>query len=215
MDLLIERKLQECTSHVVDYATLKSILQGLEYENINSKIVQLKRKNIILPLKKGLYIHQSVNNSNLISKEHISNILFDGPSYVSLDYALYFHGLIPERVYEVTAVTTKRSKSFETELGIFSYTQISKELFPIGVNMMQTQNVYFLIAGKEKALCDKIYFTVNKTLTSIKAMAEFLENDLRIDLDDVKMLDTELISMYFEISKSKKINLLYKLISSL
>lgn len=110
MDLLIEKKLSKYKTHIIDYATLKSILVNIGYTNINDKINNLKQKGIIKSVKKELYIHTSLINKNIVSKELISNNLLGTPSYISLDYALYFYGLIPESVREITAITTKRSK---------------------------------------------------------------------------------------------------------
>ena len=129
-------------------------------------------------------IYNPIHNNTLVSKEIISNVLL-GPSYVSLDYALWFHGLIPESVYEVTSLTTKRSKSFETSYGIFSYKQIKKELFNIGLEIKNSKNGNFIIASKEKALCDKVYFTKDIELRSQKSIMEFLEDELRIDMDEL------------------------------
>lgn len=60
-------------------------------------------------MKRGLYLHKSPFINTNISKETIANTLLS-PSYISFGYALYFHGLIPESVFDVTSVTTKRSK---------------------------------------------------------------------------------------------------------
>ncbi|MBD3750847.1 MAG: hypothetical protein IE931_15420 [Sphingobacteriales bacterium] len=128
----LERVLDTYPSRIIEHATLSSILENLAYKRINDKIVQLKNKGILTPLKSGLYVYNPLYNNTLLSKEIIANILL-GPSYVSLDFALWFHGLIPESVYEITSITTKRSKSFETHYGVFSYVQIKKELFNIGM----------------------------------------------------------------------------------
>ena len=211
MDLLIEEKLSKYKTHIIDYATLKSILINLAYANINDKINNLKQKGIIKSLKPGLYIHTSVTNKNIISKELISNSLLSSPSYISLDYALYFYDLIPETVHEITAVTTKRSKVFKTDFGIFSYKQIKKELFAIGIKIESSKHGNYWIATKEKALCDKIYFTKAVKLTSKSSMAKFIENDLRIDIDELSDFNSQIISEYYQISKSKKIKILLNL----
>lgn len=215
MDLIIEEKLSKFKSRIIDYATLKSILESLGYSDIKFKIYQLKQKGIIKSLKKGFYIHMPVLSKNIISKELISNHLLENPSYISLDYALYYYGLIPETVHEVTAVTIKRSKDFKTDFGVFSYRQIKKDLYALGVNIESSKQGNFFIASKEKALCDKVYFINDIKITSKQMMLEFLENDLRIDLDELKDLNTEIISKYYEISKSKKIKLLLNFIKEL
>lgn len=215
MDLIIERELSKYKNHIIDYATLKSILVNTGYTSVKDKIENLKQKGIIKSVKKGLYIHTSTINKNIISKELVSNNLLDSPSYISLDYALYFHGLIPETVHEITAVTTKRSKNFRTDFGTFSYKHIKKDLFAVGINIESSKNGNFLIASKEKALCDKVYFTKDVKLTSKHSIVEFIENDLRIDIDELVNFNTEIIIKYYEISKSKKIKILLNLIKEL
>ncbi len=46
MDLIIEKKLSEYKTHIIDYATLKSILVNMNYVNINDKINNLKQKKL-------------------------------------------------------------------------------------------------------------------------------------------------------------------------
>jgi len=215
MDLLVEEKLSKYKTHIIDYATLKSILINMGYENINDKINNLKRKGIIKSLKKGFYIHTSLINKNIVSKEFIANNLLNSPSYISLDYALFFHGLIPEAVHEITSVTTKRSKVFKTDIGIFSYKHIKKELFAIGIKTESSKKGNYLIAGKEKAICDKIYFTKGFELTSKSSLIEFIENDLRIDIDEFANFNMKTLSEYYQISKSKKIKTLINLIKEI
>ncbi len=214
MDSVIEKLLSESKSHIIDYATLKSILINNAYKAINDKISYLKKKGIIIPLKKGLYVHKSGYFNNVVSNEIIANNLM-GPSYISFDYALSYFGLIPERVYELTSVTTKRSKTFETAFGVFSYKQIKKELFSTGIIIETSAKGNFVIAGKEKALCDKVYFSKNINITSKKMMLEYLEDDLRIDFDELDRLKIDIVEKYYAISKSKKISLLIKTLKQL
>lgn len=207
----IEKALSKYNSHVIDHATLSTILKNSGYTGINDKINDLKQKGIIKSLKKGLYVHESNYFQNSISKEIIANNIL-GPSYLSFDYALSFYGLIPERVYEVSSATTKRSKLFETEYGVFSYRHIKKELFSIGLVIESSKNGNFMIAAKAKALCDKVYFTKNISITSKRAMAEFLEDDLRIDFDELGDVDINIVQRYHAVSRSRKIGYLQRVL---
>ena len=211
MDILIDKELANIKSHIIDYATLKAILEKYNYKRINDKIENLKQQGIIKSLKKGLYVHTSMQN-NIISKELIANSLLS-PSYISLDYALSFYGLIPEMVVDVVSITTKRAKAFKTDYGVFEYKHIKKELYPIGLKIYNANEYTFLIATKEKALCDKIFFTKNLQISSKKRMLEFLVDDLRIDLDEMESFDKGVISSYYSISKSKKIKVLLELVN--
>ncbi|MGD0626568.1 MAG: hypothetical protein ABSB32_17880 [Thermodesulfobacteriota bacterium] len=62
----------------------------------------LRRKDIIR-VKKGLYIFGETYARRPFSREVLANVIY-GPSYVSLDYALHYHGLIPERVEAVISI---------------------------------------------------------------------------------------------------------------
>jgi predicted transcriptional regulator of viral defense system len=208
MDITVSENLSKIPGSVMDHATLKSILNNLGYININDKIRKLLDKGILIPLKRGMYLHKPVGQPANIPKEIISNNLL-GPSYISLDYALSYRGLIPEIVHTVTAMTTKRSKIFDTTVGVFSYRQIKPAIFGLGVSIEKANSGNFLIAGKEKALCDKIYFTSDYTFTSKRMIQVFLEDDLRIDIDEIKTADPEVILDYYKITKSKKIKLLH------
>lgn len=214
MDIAIEKALASFKSHIIDHATLADILLTLGYTRINDKIADLKRRGMIASLKSGLYVHTSTLSSNIVSKEMIANNLL-GPSYISFDYALSFYGLIPERVHEVTSATTKRSKAFQTDFGVFSYRQINKEIYPLGLQIHSLKNGNFLMASKEKALCDKVYFTKDISIRTKSAMMEFLINDLRIDVDELIDCDVETLKHYKNISKSKKIELLASILEGL
>ncbi len=211
LDAHIEKELSKIKSHLVDYATMMTIILNNGYTSVKDKIDILKKNGSIKTLKKGLYVHTSQYTQNIISKEIIANNLLS-PSYISFDYALSFYGLIPERVYHINSATTKRTKSFDTDFGIFKFVKTKKELFCIGLKIESLSQGTFLIATKEKALCDKIYFTKNISIKSKKSMYTFLLDDLRIDIDDLENFDIKIVLKYYEITKSKKIEFLLKII---
>jgi len=214
MNIAVEKNLQQYNTHIIDHATLATILLANGYNGINDKINKLKKDGLLQTLKRGLYLHKSPFINTITSKEIIANTLLS-PSYISFDYALYFYGLIPESVYDVTSATTKRSKNFTTDVGTFSFRQVKKELYPIGLKIESAKNGNFIIASKEKALSDKIYYTKDIQITSKKAMKEFLEVDLRVDFDELEDCNRDVFKKYYEISKSKKIKFLLQVIEDM
>ncbi|NPD43950.1 MULTISPECIES: hypothetical protein [unclassified Lentimicrobium] len=208
----IERELSKIKTHIIDHSSISSILMNLGYFKVNDKINHLKQKGVLKPIKKGLYYHSSIITKNIISKELLANTIL-GPSYISLEYALSYHGLIPESVFQLTSVCTKRSKQYDTELGVFSYKHIKKELFSIGLKIEHAKNGFFMIATKEKALCDMIYLK-NTSFFSKKELIAFLEDDLRIDIVDLNNLNIEIINDYYQKSKSKRIAIFLKLLKN-
>ena len=210
----LERELKKYPSRIIEHTTLSQILSNLGYNRINDKIVQMKNKGMLTALKSGLYLYNPVYDEALVSKEIIANLLL-GPSYISFDYALWYHGLIPESVQTIQSATTKRSKSYSTPLGVFSYKQVKKELYNIALEIHDSKGGNFIIASKEKALCDKVYYTKDIPIRSKSAMFAFLEADLRIDLDELVESDIKVFGEYFQVTKSKKIALLQKIIEEL
>jgi hypothetical protein len=81
-----------------------------------------------------------------------------GPSYVSLETALSYHGWIPEAVYAVTSVSLGRSREFDTPLGLFCFTRVPQETFYAGVSRVEKEpGSSFLLASPLKALADYVY----------------------------------------------------------
>ncbi len=185
----------------------------LKYKDPNKKIKQLIDKGEVTRVKRGLYVTGELYRNGSISQGLLANLLY-GPSYVSMDYALSFYGLIPERVYEVTSMTTKLLKEYETPFGRYSYIKSLKCLYPIGITSVQNSDgSNFMMATKEKALCDKLIYTKNLQITSLKGLEEYLVDDLRFDIDVLKEFDLEIIRDCMECSKKTNILArLYKLI---
>jgi len=185
----------------VDYATLVSLLR--DYRFPKDKIAAMEKQQQLIRIKKGLFVVAQQEGTSPISRELIANHLY-GPSYVSLESALSYHNLIPERVYRVRSVTMKRFKMYDTPLGVFEYRTVSPEYFSIGIQQQVTQdNTAFLIASPEKALCDLIVLSSGLRLQSSKAVKIYLEENLRIDLFENRSWNTEIISQCMEVGKKK------------
>jgi len=80
-------------------------------------------------------------------------------SYVSLQSALAYHGMIPEGVPTVTSVTAGRPATFETPIGTFLFRHVTRAMFrdfrPLAVATGQTA----FVATPEKALLDLVHLT--------------------------------------------------------
>lgn len=189
----------------IDFVTFKNIFKDTKY--IKDKIKYMKKKSLLLSLKKGFYIYADKS----YSKEIIANHLY-APSYISFEYALWFYSLIPEKIERVTSATTKRKKIFKTPIGEFVYKHIDKKLFSLGVEIYSVREGNFLIASKEKALCDTLFLLKGTRISSKKEMIEFLEEDLRFDIDELEDFDIGTVKKYYELSKSVRILQLLKVI---
>ncbi len=185
----------------INYATLAAGLDG--YLSPRDKVAALEKKQMLIRLKKGLFVVAPEVSKIAISRELIANHLY-GPSYISLESALSYYNLIPERVYAVRSVTAKRAKKYSTPLGVFDYRTVPESYFSIGIKQEHTDNnSIFLIASPEKALCDLILITSGLRLQSVKAMRTYLEENLRIDLIEKGAWDTEIIEECIAIGKKK------------
>src|SRR3546814_12610637 len=69
----------------------------------------------------------------------LANHIF-GPSYVSVETALSYYGLIPERVYETTSMTTQAPRKFNTPLGTFTYTRLPLPYYAFGTRSVKLAN---------------------------------------------------------------------------
>jgi hypothetical protein len=171
---------------------IKSILQK-EYEQPILKINAMIKKGELLRLKRGVYAFSADYRNHPLNLIATANILHK-PSYVSYEYALSYHGLIPERVYTVTSATTYCSQEYTTELGHFSYTKIPSKAYSIGIEWkFDERDGGYMLATPEKALCDKIYADKRISNISKNEMAQYLEEDLRIEWENLKELDSKLI----------------------
>jgi len=161
------------------------------YRRPNDKVSEWLREGALQPLRRGLYVAGPPLRTTPISLPLVANHLY-GPSYVSLDYALALHGMIPEGVAEVTSVTAKPSRSFTTSLGRFSYTHLPLRFYAIGQQLGEgPAGERFLLASPTKALCDRLVLSRKLPPLSRQAMRDWLLHDLRLEPDLLAELSLE------------------------
>lgn len=182
--------LQNSPNSELDYVYLLDHLS--DYASPRDKITALLKDGDILRVKKGLYVLSS-RYGKTFSPEILSNLIY-GPSYVSMDYALMFHGMIPEKVTELTGVTSKKNKTFETPVGLFTYRYLNQDRYPVGVTRLAVGDGRFaFMATREKALADKLWFSGPSSLDDEAALKEYLFDDLRISESVVKTFNKTLL----------------------
>lgn len=174
-----------------------------ECRHITEKAVALVESGKIIRLKKGLYIADEQETGKSYNRLLISNHIY-GPSYVSQSSALRYYGLIPERVHTTQAITTKHSRNFENQIGVFTYQNCSNEYFHIGVRIQQEQGINYLIASPEKAICDLINFSKGVNLRFVKDVKVFLEEDIRFETDELENLDVNILKECARHSRRRK-----------
>jgi hypothetical protein len=187
-----------------------------DYKSPNDKVHALLGEGILTPVKKGLYIAGPVIKANKPEPFLVANHIL-GPSYVSLDAALSYYGLIPERVYEISSGTTKTSRKFTTPIGTFSYTHLALPYYAFGIRQIELSGEqYAMIASPEKALFDKVITTAGVVLRSKKDAMSYLTEDLRMDEDNLMSFDTLAMSSWLSNSpKRESLGMIINVISSL
>ncbi|MCL2485228.1 MAG: hypothetical protein FWF32_04130 [Endomicrobia bacterium] len=180
-----------------------------KYKSVKDKVASFSTNGNLLRIKKGLYIVSPKITKSPVSLELIANNLY-GPSYVSLETALSYYSLIPERTYSIRSMSLKRAKTFSTPLGNFEYVKTPKLYFQIGIKQIIKNNIAFLIATPEKALCDIIFSSSMLRLQSVKAVRQYLSENLRMDLLDLNKFDISVVKEILQtgIKKTEFSNLL-------
>ncbi len=121
------------------------------------------------------------------------------PSYISMESALAFYGLIPEAVFTLTSLSTLKTKSFDTHLGAFSFRHVKPCLF-FGYKVIEWQGLPIKMAEPEKVMLDYLY--LNPQLNQ--------EEDwqaLRLNLEKLHdIIDTSKMLRYLILFESKALD---------
>ena len=173
---------------------LNDSLTAEGYSNIRTKIQRLIRDKKLTPVTRGIYETNAALPGYLLAGTIYS------PSYISFEYALSWHGLIPERVNVYTCATfnKKKAKLHKTPFGIFTYRDIPALAYPYEIKLCIENGYSYQLATTEKALCDQLYKL--PPVKNQKELQELLYDDLRIEPEMLKKLNfktlSELASLY-------------------
>jgi len=187
-----------------------------EYRRPYDKMSELVHQKAIIPIKRGIYIAGPALKIATPEPFLLANHLH-GPSYVSMQTALSHWQLIPERVYEISSVTTGHSKTYDTPLGRFSYTHLELPYYSYGQQQITlAKNQVALIGSPEKSICDTIIGTKGLLFRSRRHLREWLIEDMRIDKEALRTLRTSIMRDWLTHSpKKNSIDLLIKTLENL
>jgi predicted transcriptional regulator of viral defense system len=122
----------------------------------------------------------------------VANKVYE-PSYVSMESALAYYEIIPETVLGVTSISSRKTKQYKSNWGVFSYRSI-KPQYMIGYQIIEYSPGYkFKIASLEKAIVDYLY--LNSDIHSIADFEELRWNQAQLH----HLLDRSLFSKYINI----------------
>ena len=194
----MDRQLSEIGTIPVTTSIIESLYPKLK--SADKKVTWLEKQGFIIRLKRGLYVANPKHSGKTLSSELIANHLY-APSYISLSTALRYYGLIPEAVYVHQSMTVKHSRSFQTPIGSYDYKYISREAFSVGVRSIHKGDYAFLMASPEKALCDLIANSSKVNLRYMKDVEIYLEQDIRMDMDEFYKMDATILEDYIKVGK--------------
>ncbi|MGB6606628.1 MAG: hypothetical protein WBF28_02320 [Atribacterota bacterium] len=148
-------KFLELKSELKDF-TIFSLneIRNIEPDFYRRRLNEWQDKDYIKKIIRGYYIFSDLKLSEEILFK-IANRIYS-PSYVSLESALSYYHLIPESVYGITSISTRKTYHFRTSIGEYIYRTLKPPLF-FGYDLMKFQEKYLKMACIEKALLDYFY----------------------------------------------------------
>ena len=109
------------------------------------------------------------------------------PSHVSLESALAHHGLIPEAVFQVSSVTSSRSRTFKTPVGVFSFVRVPATNPRAGVLALKIDGRnWAFVATPLRAVADLVY--TRKDVNWEKDGLAFLTDSMRMEREDLEKM---------------------------
>lgn len=138
----------------------------IDIRNVINIFDSIDRRRLYEWQKKG-YIKKLTNNFYIFSDTKINDPFLKmignkiySPSYIGLESALSFYGFIPEAVFQITSITSRKTRNIETPVANFNYRSIHKRLFWGYQLNTETEHVFF-ISDPEKTILDLLYLNPN------------------------------------------------------
>jgi predicted transcriptional regulator of viral defense system len=201
----------------MNYLSFRSqfINQGLiSTQQMIRKFPDFDSRRLVEWQKKG-YIEKVVNRwyrfLELPQEEYAlfwtSNRIYQ-PSYISLETALSFHGLIPEGVYAITAISTLKTQTYQNNAINYIYRNVKPSLY-FGYQILRWKEKPILMASPEKALLDFCYLN-----SHLKTKEDF--ESLRINPSVfISKIDLNVLEHYMQLfdsrSLTKRVKILLKI----
>jgi len=157
------------------------------YASPKAKLTRMVAGGELIRIRRGLYI-----DDNTIPRNALAPVIY-GPSYISFHTALAHYGLIPERVETVDSASygKNRDKNYRTPVGEFRYLYIPPAAYPYGLTLTEEDGYSYLIASKEKALCDSVYKA--GIIDSTSEIRELLIENWRMEESELLLMDLSCI----------------------
>ena len=176
---------------------IRKIATGFHRRRLND----WQEKGYIKKIVKGYYIFTDLGLNESVLFEIANRI--HRPSYVSLEMALSYYHLIPESVYVITSVSSRKPYQYDTPIAKFNYNKIKPKLF-FGYDLVDYDDKNFKIASIEKAILDYFYFHSN-----LNSIDDF--SDLRLNQDNFwNQINLEKLQEFLDRFNHKRLSLTMK-----
>lgn len=188
----------EFRNALIDYKVFSAGDAKKYFPDFDSRrLVEWQKKNYIRKLINKWYLFAEVPMDELMLFR-ISNCLCQ-PSYISLESALGHYHFIPEAVYSLQAITTRKTITYKTMAGTFNYRTL-KPAFYFGYRILHKDKLPVLVAEPEKALLDYLYLT--GSLNSLKDMKALRINHAALQ----QTIDWKKLDDYAKLFNSKTLD---------
>ena len=163
-----------------DLSDIRKIDAGFDLRRLN----EWQKKGYLKMIRKGHYVFsdQQINEQVLYL---FANKIYS-PSYISLEVALAHYNLIPETVYAITSLSSRKTKRFKTDFGEFIYRHIKPQLM-FGYRLVSYRDYSFKIAEPEKVILDYFYMNTGLTTEDDFAGLRFNEEEFKEQVDYNKL----------------------------
>ena len=129
-------------------------IRTIEPDFYRPRLNEWQEKGYIKKIIRGYYLFSDLELSEEILFK-VANRIYS-PSYISLESALSYYHLIPESVYSITSISTRKTYRFTTSIGEFTYRALKTALF-FGYDLIKFDGKYLKMVSMEKALLDYFY----------------------------------------------------------
>lgn len=118
------------------------------------RLTEWQKKGYLQKVVREYYIFTEVTKDTNLWW-YVANRVFE-PSYISLQSALNYYGFIPEAVFQVLSITTKRTRDLGASSVRFIYRNMKNSCY-FGYTLIPLGEHYIRLAEPEKALLDLLY----------------------------------------------------------
>ncbi len=191
--------IEEIRENIPQDILTDDILMNLRDGSPNKRYGVVKRaiaKGELVHIKRGLYHLAKKYQRKSLNLFELAQWIY-GPSYISFESALSYHGCIPESVYAVISACSRNAKEFHTPAGYFIYKRIPYPMLYLGVERVKSENSTFFMASPLRAVMDYVY-VYRKNWRGIDPLIK----SLRIEEQAINQWNYSLGSSPFQVDES-------------